>query len=140
MVRTLHILVVEDSPGDRRLLAEALKHSKSHLHFVEDGIEAIHFLRKLEKYINAPRPSLIILDQNLPRKSGREALREIKEDPDLRQIPIVIFSTSVNESDINACYNLHANCYISKPSELDRFFTVVQEIERYWLETAQLGQ
>ena len=128
------ILLVEDNPGDVRLTQEALKEGKvaNEMYVVGDGIDALGFLRQEGKYAEAPRPDLILLDLNLPRKDGREVLAEIKEDKDLKRIPVVILTTSKAEVDILKTYNLNANCYITKPVNLDRFITVVQSIEDFW--------
>lgn len=117
VVRSIEILLVEDSPGDVRLTREALKEAKmrNNLHVVGDGVEAMSFLRKKDKYANAPRPDLILLDLNLPKKDGREVLAEIKSDEDLKNIPVVVLTISKSEEDILRSYNLHANCYVTKP-------------------------
>jgi CheY-like chemotaxis protein len=132
--------MVEDNPGDVRLTIEALKEAKvrNHLHTVEDGVEALAFLRREGRYAEAPRPDLVLLDLNLPKKTGREVLAEIKDDPDLRRIPVVILTVSQAEQDIVKSYNLHANCYITKPVDLDRFLEVVQSIENFWLTVVML--
>ena len=126
----IDILLVEDSPGDVRLTIEAFKDSKLHnnLNVVGDGVEAMAYLRRQGQYANAPRPDLILLDLNLPRKDGREVLEEIKSDEDLRRIPVVILTTSDDERDILATYNLHANCYITKPVDLSQFIAIVRSI------------
>jgi chemotaxis family two-component system response regulator Rcp1 len=136
----IEILLVEDNPGDVRLTMEALKEDKVHnsLHVVTDGVEAMAFLRKEEKYANAPRPDLILLDLNLPKKDGREVLAEIKADGDLRRIPVVILTTSQAEEDIVKTYDLYANCYITKPVDLDQFIRVVKYIEDFWLTIVKL--
>jgi len=133
--RPLEILMVEDSAADVRLTREAFKEGKilNHLSVVKDGVEAMAFLRRREPYADAPRPDLVLLDLNLPRKDGREVLAEVKADPDLRRIPIVILTTSRAEMDIVKSYNLHANCYVVKPVELDQFFEVIRTIEHFWL-------
>jgi len=138
--RPIEILMVEDNPGDVRLTIEALKEAKvrNHLHTVEDGVEALAFLRREGRYAEAPRPDLVLLDLNLPKKTGREVLAEIKDDPDLRRIPVVILTVSQAEQDIVKSYNLHANCYITKPVDLDRFLEVVQSIENFWLTVVML--
>ncbi|MBM3155283.1 MAG: response regulator [Chloroflexi bacterium] len=140
MVRPAEILLVEDNPGDVRLTQEALKDAKvlNHLHVAMDGIEALEFLRRQGKYAKAVRPDLILLDLNLPRKDGREVLAEIKEDADLKRIPVVILTVSKAEEDIIKTYNLHANCYITKPVDLDRFIEVVRAIENFWLVLVKL--
>jgi len=128
------ILLVEDNPGDARLAQEALKEGRmsSRLAVVVDGVEGMSFLRREGEYANAPRPHLVLLDLNLPRKDGRQVLAEMKADPDLRRIPVVVLTTSQAEQDIGRCYDLHANCYITKPVDLDRFIAVVRSIEEYW--------
>ncbi|MCL4500683.1 MAG: response regulator [Deltaproteobacteria bacterium] len=138
--RPIEILMVEDNPGDVRLTVEALKEGKVRniLHTVEDGEEALKFLRRNESYAKAPRPDLILLDLNLPKMNGREVLAEIKTDPDLRRIPVVILTVSKAEQDILKTYDLHANCYINKPVDLEQFLTVVQSIENFWLTVVKL--
>ena len=133
--RPVEILLVEDNPGDVRLTREALMDGKvwNNLHHVSDGAEAIEFLKREAKYAGAPRPDLILLDLNLPRKDGREVLAEIKADEDLRTIPVVVLTTSKAEEDVLRSYGLHANCYIVKPIDLDQFLNVVQVIESFWL-------
>jgi len=140
MARPVEILLVEDNPGDVRLTMEALKEGKlsNGLHVVEDGVEALAFLRKEGKYTQAPHPDLILLDLNLPKKDGREVLAEIKEDPDLKRIPVVILTTSKAEEDILRTYDLHANCYVTKPVELEQFMTIVKLIEEFWLTIVKL--
>ena len=129
------VLLVEDSPGDVRLTREAFKDAKVHinLHVAPDGIEAMAFLRHEGAHANAPRPDLILLDLNLPKKDGREVLAEIKESPALKSIPVVILTTSASEADILRSYRLHANCYIAKPVDLDGFLKVVKSIDGFWL-------
>jgi len=136
----VEILLVEDNPGDVRLTLEALKDAKvwNHMSVVEDGIEAMEFLRRQGPHAGAPRPDLVLLDLNLPRKDGREVLEEVKADPDLKSIPVVILTTSQAEQDICRAYNLHANCYITKPVDLDQFITVVRTIEEFWLTVVKL--
>jgi CheY-like chemotaxis protein len=136
----VEILMVEDNPGDVRLTREALKEARirNRLHAVSDGVEALAFLRRQGKYADAPRPRLVLLDLNLPRKSGRETLAEMKADPGLRRIPVVILTTSTDEQDILQSYDLHANCFITKPVDLDQFLIVVRSIEGFWLEVVQL--
>ncbi len=138
--RPIVILMVEDNPGDVRLTVEALKEGKVRniLHTVEDGEEAMKFLRRQETYAKAPRPDLILLDLNLPKMNGREVLAEIKADPSLRRIPVVILTVSKAEQDIVKTYDLHANCYINKPVDLEQFLTVVQSIENFWLTVVKL--
>ena len=136
------ILLVEDSPGDRRLIHEALKTAKYpvNLYLATDGIEAMSFLRKNGDYPDAPRPDLIILDLNLPKKDGREVLKEVKSDDQLKYIPVIVLSSSDDETDIQQCYNLHANGYITKPVDLDRLNTIIQSIEDFWFTVAKLPQ
>jgi len=136
----LEVLLVEDSPGDVRLTKEALKDAKVHinLHVVRDGIDAMAFLMREGEYATALRPDLILLDLNLPKKDGREVLREIKENPELKSIPVVILTTSASEADILRSYLLHANCYITKPVNLDGFLTVVKSIDSFWLSVVKL--
>ncbi len=140
MGRPIEILLVEDSPGDVRLTQEAFKESKvkNRLYAVSDGIEAMAFLRKEGKYVNAPRPDLILLDLNLPKKDGRELLAEIKADENLKRIPVVILTISQAEEDVLRTYDLHANCYITKPVDLDKFLKVVRSIEDFWLTIVKL--
>ncbi len=135
-----NILLIEDNPGDVRLVMEALKESKVHntLHPVQDGIEAIEFLRKQGKFTSAPRPDLILLDLNLPRKDGRAVLSEIKSDEDLRRIPVVILTSSMSEEDIMKSYNSYANCYINKPVDLDNFIDIIKSIVNFWLTIIRL--
>ncbi|MHC4513050.1 MAG: response regulator [Planctomycetota bacterium] len=139
-MRLVEILLVEDNPGDVRLTQEALKDSKlvNKLHVVGDGDEALAFLRKQNEHANAPRPDLIVLDLNLPKKSGREVLAEIKEDPDLRRIPVVVLTISTSEGDVLETYDLHANCFITKPIGLEQFLEVVRSIEDFWLSIVRL--
>src|SRR4051794_28214029 len=134
-VKPIEILLVEDSPADVDLTREALEDAKVHnnLNVVNDGVEALAFLRREGVHAAAPRPDLILLDLNLPKKDGREVLAEIKADPILRRIPVVILTTSQAEQDILKSYDLHANCYISKPVDLDAFVDVVRSIEGFWL-------
>lgn len=136
----MDILLVEDNPGDARLAAEAFKEGTvpTRLHVVPDGIEAMSFLRRQGSYESAPRPQLVLLDLNLPRKDGREVLAEMKEDPGLRRIPVIVLTTSQAESDISRVYDLHANCYIVKPVDFDRFIDVVKGIEDYWCTLVKL--
>jgi two-component system, chemotaxis family, response regulator Rcp1 len=136
----LEVLLVEDSPGDVRLTKEALKDAKVHINLgvVRDGIDAMAFLMREGEYATAPRPDLILLDLNLPRKDGREVLKEIKENPELKSIPVVILTTSASEADILRSYLLHANCYITKPVNLDGFLTVVKSIDSFWLSIVKL--
>ena len=133
--KIIDILLVEDNSGDARLAKEALNEGKvkNQLHIVTDGMEAIDFLFKRNKYKDAPDPDLIILDLNLPKKDGREVLAEIKADENLKRIPVVILTISKAEEDILKTYNLHANCYITKPLDLNKFLEVVKSIEDFWL-------
>ena len=133
--RPIEILLVEDNPGDVRLTIEALRDSKvrNNLHVAVDGVDALAFLRHEGRYAEAPRPDLILLDLNLPKKDGREVLAEIKADAILRTIPVVILTTSRAEQDVLRSYELQANCYITKPVDLDQFITVVKSIEDFWL-------
>jgi chemotaxis family two-component system response regulator Rcp1 len=135
VTRPVEILLVEDNPGDVRLTIEALRDAKvrNNLHVARDGVEAMAFLRREGPYANAPRPDLILLDLNLPRKDGREVLAEIKADARLRAIPVVVLTTSAAERDVVQSYNLHANCYITKPVDLDQFIAVIRSIEEFWL-------
>lgn len=137
---SVEILLVEDSPGDVRLTREALREAKikNTLSVVVDGVEAMAYLRRDGAYADAPRPDLVLLDLNLPRKSGREVLAEIKTDPVLRTIPVVILTTSADEQDIMRSYEHHANCYITKPVDLEQFLTVVNSIEDFWLSIVKL--
>ncbi|WP_028579917.1 response regulator [Desulfogranum japonicum] len=136
----VEILLVEDNPGDVRLTIEGLKEGKvrNNLSVVEDGVEALAFLRKEGKYSDAVRPDLILLDLNLPKKDGREVLSEIKSDNDLCRIPVVVLTTSKAEQDILKAYSLHANCYITKPVDLDQFIAVVESIEDFWFTIVKL--
>src|SRR3990167_8163270 len=131
----IEILLVEDNPGDVRLTQEALKEGRifNRLYVVNDGIEALEFLRHQGKYKDAPAPDMVLLDLNLPRKDGREVLADIKSDPKLMQIPVVVLTTSKDEADILHVYNYHANCYIVKPVDLDQFLNVVKLIKDFWL-------
>lgn len=139
-MQAVEILLVEDNPGDVRLTQEALNDSKlrNNLSVVRDGVEAIEFIRRQGKYKDAPYPDLILLDLNLPRKSGREVLEEIKNDDSLKRIPIVVLTTSDDEKDILSSYNLHANCYITKPVDLNHFITIVKTIEGFWFQIVKL--
>ena len=139
-IRPIDILLVEDNPGDVRLTREALKEGKvlNNLHVASDGMEAVAFLRRQGKFADEIRPDIILLDLNLPKKDGREVLADIKTDPDLRRIPVVILTTSKAEEDILKTYDLHANCYITKPVDLDQFITVVQSVEDFWFTVVRL--
>ena len=136
----IKILMVEDNPGDARLAEEALKDSKinNSLYHVEDGVEAMRFLRRQAEYADAPQPDLVLLDLNLPRKDGREVLAEIKEDPKLKLVPVVVMTTSEAERDLVKSYDLHANAYVVKPIDLERFIEVVQSIEVFWFTIVKL--
>src|ERR1700726_1220277 len=136
----VEILLVEDSPGDVRLTREAFKDAKVHikLHVASDGAEAMAFLRREGRHADVPRPDLILLDLNLPKKDGREVLEEIKESPTLKSIPVVILTTSASEADILRSYLLHANCYITKPVDLNGFLNVVKSIDNFWLSVVKL--
>ena len=136
----VQILLVEDNPGDARLTKEALREAKvrNTLNHVENGIEALAFLRQEGEYADAPRPDLVFLDLNLPRMDGREVLREIKNAPDLRRIPVVILTSSGAEQDILSTYELHANCYITKPVDMQGFLTVVKSVENFWFSVVKL--
>ena len=138
----IEVLLVEDSPGDVRLTREAFKDAKVHinLHIASDGAEAMDFLNREGKHSNVPRPDLILLDLNLPRKDGRQVLEEIKESPSLKSIPVVILTTSASDEDVLRSYRLHANCYISKPVDLDGFLKVVASIDNFWLSIVTLPQ
>jgi two-component system, chemotaxis family, response regulator Rcp1 len=138
----IEILLVEDNPGDARLAAEALKENKvrNNLYHVKDGVEAMDFLFRRGEYAGAPLPDLILLDLNLPRKDGREVLEEIKENPGLRFIPVVVLTTSAAERDLVKSYDLHANAYVIKPIDLDQFIEVVQAIESFWFMVVKLPQ
>jgi CheY-like chemotaxis protein len=138
--RAVELLLIEDSEPDVRLTIEALKEAKvrNRLWVVEDGVEAMEFLLRQGRYAAAPRPDLILLDLNLPRKDGRQVLEEIKNDPSLRRIPVVILTTSRAEEDVLRAYDLHANCYITKPVDFNRFMEVVRAIEDFWLTVVKL--
>jgi two-component system, chemotaxis family, response regulator Rcp1 len=139
----IEILLVEDNPGDVRLLMEALNTGRpvklvKSLSVVGDGIEAMDYLHRQGKHAGAVRPDLILLDLNLPKKDGREVLAEIKEDPSLKRIPVVVLTTSNAKQDILKAYDLHANCYITKPVDLEHFFNLVRAIEDFWLRVVKL--
>ncbi len=136
----IEILLIEDNAGDARLAEEALKESKvrNKLHHVRDGVEAMQFLQRRQEYAHVPPPDLILLDLNLPRKDGREVLAEIKEDPELRLIPVVVLTTSEAERDLLKSYDLHANAFVVKPIDLDRFIEIVQTIESFWFTVVKL--
>jgi len=138
--KPIEILLVEDNPGDVRLTQEALKNGKvlNNLSVVGDGVEALSFLNRKGKYPDAPRPNLILLDLNLPKKNGREVLEDIKKDAKFKRIPVVVLTISRDEQDIMKSYNRHANCYITKPVDLDQFIKVVKSIEDFWLTIVKL--
>jgi len=136
----VEILLVEDNPADVRLTEEALRESGRPLHLsvAPDGVEALAFLRREGRYAAAPRPDLVLLDLNLPRKGGREVLAEVKADPALRAIPVVVLTTSQAPGDVHAAYDLRANCYLTKAGDVDQFFDAMAQLDRFWLGTAQL--
>lgn len=136
----VEILLVEDNPGDVRLTKEALKEGKvyNNLHWAKDGVEALEFLQRQGKHAKSPRPDIILLDLNLPKKDGREVLSVIKRDNELKQIPVVVLTTSKAEEDVLRSYELHANCYVTKPVDLEKFIHVVQSIDRFWLTVVTL--
>lgn len=139
-LKIVEILLVEDNPGDARLTQEALKDGKvkNNLHIVYDGLEATDFLFQRNQYQNAPRPDLIILDLNLPKKNGKEVLAEIKSDESLKSIPVIILTISKAEEDVIRSYSLHANCFLIKPIDVNKFFDVVRSIEDFWLSLVTL--
>jgi len=136
----IEILLVEDSPEDAEMTMDALRDGRlrNRITHVEDGVEAMAFLRRQGKYVNAPRPDLILLDLHMPRMNGQEVLAEVKEDPDLRRIPVVMMTTSKEEQDILAAYNLHVNCYVTKPVDMDQFILAVKSIEHFWFSIVKL--
>ena len=136
----VEILLVEDNVGDVRLTIEALKDAKlaNRLHVTEDGVKAVEFLQKKGVYANAPTPDLILLDLNLPRKDGREVLADIKSDPELQRIPVVVLTTSAVDEDIIRAYELHANCYVTKPVDLNQFMRIVRALDNFWLTVVKL--
>jgi two-component system, chemotaxis family, response regulator Rcp1 len=138
--RVVDILLVEDNPADARLILEALKecHISHRLQVVEDGVEALAYLRRESAYVGKPRPHLILLDLNLPRMDGRDVLGQIKSNASLRDIPVVVLTTSQAETDIGVCYERHANCYVTKPVDLSEYMATVKSIENFWLATAKL--
>jgi chemotaxis family two-component system response regulator Rcp1 len=140
LVEPIDILLIEDNPGDVRLTQEALRDGKviNNLTVVSDGVEALDFLRQKGPYADAKRPDVILLDLNLPRKDGREVLAEIKEDSELKRIPVVVITSSKSEEDVLRSYNLHANCYVTKPVDLEQFVTVVKSIEDFWVGIVKL--
>jgi two-component system, chemotaxis family, response regulator Rcp1 len=139
-LKPIEVLLVEDSAGDVRLTREALKDAKVHinLHVASDGADAMAFLGRAGTHASVPRPDLILLDLNLPKKDGREVLKEIKESATLASIPVVVLTTSASEADVLQSYRLHANCYITKPVDLDAFLTVVRSIDNFWLSVVKL--
>jgi len=139
-IMPIEVLLVEDNPGDAELTRIALQDSKIsiNLNVVEDGVEAMAFLRKQDNYAKKPHPDIVLLDLNLPRKDGREVLAEIKSDDNLRRIPVVVLTTSQSEEDILKAYNLAANCYITKPVDFDQFVKIVQSIENFWFAIVKL--
>jgi CheY-like chemotaxis protein len=138
--RLIEILLVEDNPGDIRLTQEGLREAKvrNRLNAVRDGEEAMAFLRRQGQYADVTRPDLILLDLNLPKKDGREVLEEIKSDPELRRIPVVVLTTSADEADVARAYDLQANCYVTKPVDLNGFIEAVKAVEEFWLEIVKL--
>lgn len=140
MAKLIEILLVEDNAADIELTMEALKNTKlaNNIEVCRDGVDAMRFLRREDEYKDAPRPSLILLDLNMPRKDGREVLEELKVDPELRTIPVVILTTSKAEEDIVRSYQLYANCYIKKPVSIDQLKIVVQNIENFWFGVVEL--
>jgi two-component system response regulator len=136
----VEVLLVEDNPGDVRLTREALNEAAQpvNLNVVSDGIDAVRYLRRQSPYDEAPRPNLILLDLNLPKKDGREVLAEIKADEDLRMIPVVVMTTSDAQLDIRRAYSLHANCYVTKPADFEDFVGLVRSIEQFWLTVAKV--
>ena len=138
--RLVEILLVEDNPGDVRLTKEAMKEGKirNNLSVAIDGVEAMAFLRREGKFADAPRPDVVLLDLNLPKKDGRSVLKEIKEDPNLRRIPVVILTSSKAEEDVLNSYDLHANCYVTKPGDLEQFIEVVKSVEDFWFQIVKL--
>lgn len=138
--RSIEILLVEDNPGDVVLTLEAMREAKihNHMHVVEDGVEAMEFLRHQGRFGDAPRPDLILLDLNLPRKDGREVLAEVKADPELKRIPVVVLTTSRSEEDVLRAYDLHANCYVTKPVDLTQFMKIVNLIDEFWINVVTL--
>ena len=140
VLNVIDVLLVEDDPGDVLMTREAFEQHKvaNTLHVVADGVEATKFLRREGAYADAPRPGLILLDLNLPRKDGREVLAEVKADDDLRRIPVVVLTTSKAEEDILRSYDLHANAYVTKPVDFDRFIEVVRQIDEFFVTVVKL--
>ena len=141
-LNVISVLLVEDDPGVVVLIGEAFEHNKvyNRLHVVSDGVQALEFLRGEGEHASAPRPDLVLLDLNLPRKDGREVLAEVKSDPDLRTIPIVVLTTSEAEEDIVRSYDLHANAYVTKPVDFERFIEVVRQIDDFFVSVVKLPQ
>ena len=141
-IKPVHILLVEDNPGDVRLTQEAFKEGNFlvTLHVVQDGVEALRFLHRKDKYENALRPHIILLDLHLPRKDGLETLAEIKKDPDLRAIPVIILTTSKDEEHVYKAYDLQANCYIAKPLDMGQFIDIVKDVMHFWINHTHLHQ
>ncbi len=140
MKREMQILLVEDNPADAGLVEEAFRDGRllHDIHLAEDGVAALQFLRREGRFKNAPDPDLILLDLNLPKKDGREVLEEVKADPVLREIPVIVLTTSDDEADVHRAYGLHANCYLTKPVEIDDFLVKVRSIEDFWLTLVRL--
>ena len=140
--RPIEILLVEDNEGEARLVQEAMRDAKmrNHMHMVEDGVEAMEFLRRQGRFGDAPRPDLVLLDLNLPRKDGRQVLAEMKTDPMLKRIPVVVLTTSNAEQDVLSAYDLHANCYVTKPVDFDKFMYVVRQIDEFWVKVVTLPE
>jgi two-component system, chemotaxis family, response regulator Rcp1 len=138
--KPIEILLIEDNQGDNRLTKEVFKEAAvpNHIQIVTNGVKAMHYLNKEKEYKNAPHPDLILLDLNIPKKDGREILKEIKENPDLKCIPIIVLTTSQSEMDIKSTYEHYANAYITKPLDLNEFIEVIRSIEEYWLSTVEL--
>ena len=140
IVRAVDILLVDDNPGDVRLTLEAFKdaHVHNRIHVARDGVEAMAFLRREAPFVAAPRPDIVLLDLNMPRKDGRQVLSEIKQDPELQQIPVIILTTSEASDDVRGTYALHANCFITKPVEFGQFIDVMATLESFWLSIVKL--
>ena len=138
--KPVQILIVEDNPADARLVREVMRDSKilNEIQWVPDGVEALAFLRRQGKYAEAPRPNIVFLDLNMPKKDGREVLREVKADPSLRSIPVVVMTSSQTEEDIARAYDHHANCYVRKPVDFQQFHQVVKTLENFWFATVEL--
>ena len=139
-LKPIEVLLVEDNPGDVRLTQEALKEGRLEVNLTvaTDGVEATEMLRQRNSHVNSTRPDLILLDLNLPKKDGRQVLQEIKNDPDLMRIPVVVLTTSKADSDIRATYDAHANCYITKPVDMDHFVDIVKLLEEFWFTVVRL--